>query len=545
MMLLNLDPMFFSIIGMSIFIILILFVDDNKWIGLLSKANVGFLGRGNNKIKEGGFFTFIFLFLAILIIFSQGQYLDFETIDSDVHTYLVVGNNVLNGHLPYENEWDDKGPVFYIFYALLIFLSNKNLIIFKLLCDILLLLIAFNLARLIYKNNKQKKEVHSLIGSSFFVLFLSTPWGSVEYSEIFCLFFMAPSLYLIIQNNSYKKNIFFSGIFYGLSTLVNQGSGVFILLFFYLIFKSNKKHYLRNFIFGLSFPHIILFTLYASKNLIDVYFSTLFSIPLKYSRQSFNIFNELSVFLRETFLYDPFIYLVIIFIVIFSIYRIANKNIWDIDFFPYFGVLLSLLFFYLGSTGYKHHLIFFLFFICLLPVYSPNNKKSYYWIFVFLLISSTSSLIPEASKKSFSNLANINTIYSNYPLRALATEIENEFDKDFSIFSLDHSLILFYLDKENEGYIIHPTNYIESSIFNELIKIGRVIPGELSFQISKKPNVVLCSQEIRSILVEVNCEVTDFYTGYKKIDTDVYFNNSKRSYYKDPYRSIDLYIKSN
>ena len=180
-----------------------------------------------------------------------------------------------------------------------------------------------------------------------------------------------------------------------------------------------------------------------------------------------------------------------------------------------------------------------------MPITIPNSKKSYYWVFIILLISSLAPLIPESSKKSFSNLSNLEEIYSNYPLRELSTQINNQFDTSFTVFSLDHSLILFYLDIKNEGYIIHPTNYAEPSIYNELVRIGRIIPDELPLQISKKPNVIICSQEIRELLVQVNCEVTDFYTGYRKIDTDLFFSSKKRTFYKDPYRSIDLYIRRN
>tara|TARA_X000000368_G_C23030640_1_gene712368 strand:- start:1080 stop:2147 length:1068 start_codon:yes stop_codon:yes gene_type:complete len=353
---------------------------------------------------------------------------------------------------------------------------------------------------------------------------------------------MCPSFYLIIKNNSNKKDIFFSGVLYGLSTLVNQGSGVFVIVFIYLIYKLNKISNFSKFFSGFFAPHVIIFTLYAVRNLLDIYFSTLVTIPLKYSRQSFNLINELIVFFRETLFYNPFLYLVIIFLIILSIFKIKKINF---DLFPYIGIFLSLIFFFLGSAGYKHHLIFFMFFICLVPISNTNNKKSYYWVVLVLLISSIASLTPESSKKSFSNLIDIETTYSNYPLRNLAIEIDKQFDTNFTIFSLDHSLVLFYLDKKNESYIIHPTNYAEPSIFNELVRIGKIVPEELPLQISKKPNVVICSQEIRELLVDVNCEVTDFYQGYEKIDTVLFFSNSKRTFYKDPYRSIDLYIKRN
>ncbi len=538
----DLNPQLFTLGAVVFSILVILFVDDKKFSTIVSKSNSVFLKKVSDIDSGENYFKNLFLFLTLLTIILQGQYLDFETIDADIHTYLLIGNDVLNGFLPYESQWDDKGPIFYIFYALLIFLSNKNLVIFKILCDLLLLLIAFGIAKIIHAKNEDKKKVQAFVGSSLFVLLLSTPWGSVEYSELFCLFFMCPSFYLIIKNNSNKKDIFFSGVLYGLSTLVNQGSAVFVIVFIYLIYKLNKISNFGKFVSGFFAPHVIIFTLYAVRNLLDIYFSTLVTIPLKYSQQSFNLINELIVFFRETLFYNPFLYLVIIFLIILSIFKIKKINF---DLFPYIGIFLSLIFFFLGSAGYKHHLIFFLFFICLVPISNTHNKKSYYWVVLVLLISSIASLTPESSKKSFSNLIDIETTYSNYPLRNLAIEIDKQFDTNFTIFSLDHSLVLFYLDKKNESYIIHPTNYAEPSIFNELVKIGKIVPEELPLQISKKPNVVICSQEIRELLVDVNCEVTDFYQGYEKIDTVLFFSNSKRTFYKDPYRSIDLYIKRN
>jgi hypothetical protein len=538
----DLNPQLFTLGAVAFSILVILFIDDKRVSTIVSKSNSVFLKKLSHIDGGEYYFGKLFVFLTLLTIILQGQYLDFETIDADVHTYLLVGNDVLKGFLPYENQWDDKGPIFYIFYALLIFISNKNLVIFKILCDFLLLFIAFGIAKIIYIYNSGQRKVQAFIGSSFFVLHLSTPWGSVEYSELFCLFFMCPSFYLIIKNDSNKWDIFFSGFLYGLSTLVNQGSGVFVFVFIYLIYKLNKLSNFGKFVSGLTAPHIIIFTLYAVRNLLDIYFSTLVTIPLKYSQQSFNLVNELVVFFRETLFYNPFLYLVVIFLIILSVFQIKKINF---DLFPYIGIFLSLVFFFLGSAGYKHHLIFFLFFICLIPVSNANNNKSYYWIVVVFLISSIAYLTPESSKKSFSNLINIEKTYSNYPLRILANEIDKQFDTNFTIFSLDHSLILFYLDKKNESYIIHPTNYAEPSIFDELIRVGKVVPNELPLQISRKPNVVLCSQEIREILIDVNCEVTDFYEGYKKIDTNLFFSNSKRTFYKDPYRSIDLYIKRN
>ena len=124
----DLNPQLFTLGAVVFSILVILFVDDKKFSTIVSKSNSVFLKKVSDIDSGENYFKNLFLFLTLLTIILQGQYLDFETIDADIHTYLLVGNDVLNGFLPYESQWDDKGPIFYIFYALLIFLSNKNLI---------------------------------------------------------------------------------------------------------------------------------------------------------------------------------------------------------------------------------------------------------------------------------------------------------------------------------------------------------------------------------------------------------------------------------
>jgi len=538
----NFDPTLFTLTLMIIFSIFVLFLDDKVLLNIKKNQGSTYL---TNTLSKNSFFSILFFLLLFLAIGYQGQYLNFETIDSDVHTYLLVGNDVLNGYLPYENEWDDKGPLLYIFYSILIFASAKNLIIFKILCDVIVFLISFTIAKISYLISKTNKQSNAIFSSFLFILLLSPPWGSVEYSEIFALLFLSLSIYIFLKREDNKKFIWLSGLIYGFATLVNQGSGVFLLLFIFAVYKSKRISDFKFFIFGISIPHIFMTVIYAFRGLLDIYFTTLFVIPVKYSSQNFDFLYEFSVFLREIFYFNPFLYSIIIFLVVISIFKIKElTTISYKELFPYLGILLSFVFFYLGSTGYKHHLIFLIFFLSIIPLSLEKNNKSYRWIFVVLYISSFLFLGINSFQKTYHNLNNLDEIYSNYPLKQLALEIESRFEGEYNIFAIDHSLVLFYLDKENEAYIIHPTNYLEPSIYNELLKIKKIVPNELSVQISKKPNIVLCSQEIRWLLEEVNCEVTDFFKGYSKLTTDYYFDNQNRTYYKDPYRTIDLYINN-
>lgn len=538
------DVRIYTLLIIPLLIMIIRFLNDKRIDTLFKKNNIDSIIQKISEVDDKRFFLFLLFILIILNMIFQGQYLNFETIDSDIHTYLIVGNDVLNGSLPYENQWDDKGPIFYIFYAFLILLSNKNLMIFKILCDFILIFISFMISKIISTQDISNFKINSFVGSSLFLLLLSTPWGSNEYSELFCLFFIAPSIYLLLKKNDSKQNILFSGLLFGLSTLTNQGSGLFIFVIFVILFQKYKLKIASYFFCGLFIPHIIIFILYAVKGILDIYVSTLFIIPLKYSQQSFNFINELLVYFRETFMYDSFLYLFIILVITLAIYKFIFKEITSSSYFIYVGFSISLLFFYLGSTGYKHHLIFFLFFLCLFIPFL-NYLKTFHWLFLSLIISSLVVVGSGALKQSYDNLISLDDTYKEYPLKNLALDIESRFENDFTIFSLDHNLVLFYLNKRNESFIIHPTNYSEPAIVNELIKINRIKADELPYRISKKPNIVLCSQQIRWLLTDVNCEVTDFYTGYERVDTNLYFNNPKRSLYNDPYRSIDLYINNN
>ena len=65
-----------------------------KIANILSKVNNSLIKKEKLSIDEKKYFRYLFLFLAILIVIFQGQYLDLETIDSDIHTYLIVGNDV-------------------------------------------------------------------------------------------------------------------------------------------------------------------------------------------------------------------------------------------------------------------------------------------------------------------------------------------------------------------------------------------------------------------------------------------------------------------
>ena len=69
--------------------------------------------------------------LMLLTLLTQNAYLNFEVIDHDVSTSIVIANDIFKGFLPYENSWDDKQPLFYFFNFIFLLFSRENYVLYK------------------------------------------------------------------------------------------------------------------------------------------------------------------------------------------------------------------------------------------------------------------------------------------------------------------------------------------------------------------------------------------------------------------------------
>ena len=100
----------------------------------------------------------------------------------------------------------------------------------------------------------------------------------------------------------------------------------------------------------------------------------------------------------------------------------------------------------------------------------PISSEGIITILYLLIFVSVTSLGLTQFNKSSNNLVNLNNIYNDYPLKKLSKEIDQQFESDYDILAFDSVLVLFYLDKPNFSYIVHPTNHNEQFITSKLIK---------------------------------------------------------------------------
>ncbi len=513
------------------------------------------ISRLNHTLTESrrNFIIFI-IFISTLTIISQNYFLNFEMIDWDIPSYLVAASDVLRGNLPLENQWESKGPVFFYLYSLILIISGKNIIFFKLLNDLILLFLSLIIFKIVsLKTNKN--FVLSSLASTLFILLFSLSSLVSEYSELYSLVFISLSYYFYEKNKDNNSNLILIGIFMSLSTLINQGTVLFVLPYLIIIFLANKgKNVFKKYTFfglGLIGPHLFFLLIYFINNLTDIYIATFIEIPFKYTASTFSYIYELRVFFRQYFELNNFIYISIFVLIIFYLFNLIDeKNLSKVyrD-FDVLNIFFGLAFYIIASHNYYHHLFFVLFFI---PFFvSKIRYQKQISLLLLVILTSSLSIINDRFSKSYEYLSDIENTINNYPIYQMSIDLNDRMSNNqYKIFALDYVLVLFYLDKPNYTYVIHPSNFEEDFIVETLDRLeyqrknieDDIVLGNFVDIIICTPRMVI-NGEVRSNPL-INCDVSAYNRNYLRVDTTQYNINPNLEYVNDPYKEISLYIKT-
>ena len=521
------------------------YFDEKHFLDQLKRLSALF------KFKFSIFTSLIFLFVVTVI--TQAFYLNFETIEWDVASYLVAASELDKGFLPNETQWESKGPIFLYIYNFFINLTSQNFIFFRLLNDLLLYFLSVIIFFIVYKNT-ERKIIPSFFSSLLFLLLTSQAWSVSEYSELYSLLFIGFSYYLYLHKINNKNILIFLGLCFSFSTLINQGTVLFLIPVILCIYDKFRKNSpikkLLTFIFWFLIPHFFYVLIYYLNGLLDIYISTYIEIPLGYTTASYANLYELKVFLRKFYEFDFYLYAAFLLLVIFTFIETIKETIKSSRnvFFDFINlnILVSILFYFIGSHNYYHHLFFLMFNVCLLTSRIKIKKEQV--LISVLIIFSCASILNNFTQKSIENLSSLNEISNNYPLKNLSSEIDSYFEDDYSVLAMDYVLVLFYLDKPNYSYIVHPSNHFEDFIISVLEEKNRIPSNHISAMIDSKPDVIICNQRmiIRGKPTKVdtyNCQVSDYYKEYLELDTTNYLTNENLNYYFDPYKEIKVFIK--
>jgi len=503
------------------------------------------------SIKLKNFLPYVVLLFITFI--TQNAYLNIETIEWDIASYLISTQDIKSGFLPNTTQWESKGPIFIYAYFFLSNIASGSLVAFKLLNDLILYLIAVILFQLLVK--KLDGILISISGSILFLLLMSQSWALSGYSELYALLFI--SLAILVISRFRYSNIHYglAGLILSIATLINQGTIIFVIPIIISEYISNNK---RNYIakikmlaIGGLLPHMFFLIIYSLNNLLNIYIATFVTIPFAYIQAQYANLYELTVFFREIAEVNFYVYLSIISLIVFTLSNFLSspRLKFKYEFFDLHNqlIIFGLIFYFVGSHNYYHHLIFLLFFIPFISFKLINdNQKIFFSIVISLgLLMNLNSTI----EKSISNLSKASSIQTEYPLYNLSKEINAYFTNEYTVLAFDYNLILFYLDKKNYSYIVHPSNHYEEEIITVLTNLEKLEPNYISNMIDSEPDVIICNPTmiIRGEPVKLNslfnCEISDYKKNYTKLDTSEYLIDKNLNYYFDPYKEISVFIK--
>lgn len=244
----------------------------------MMKAEVGV-----NKYSQIGF-----LFLSVLFIRFPFFFRDY--IDQDESTFILMGQSIADGHLPYEHLWDLKPPLLFYFFGFIETLFPDSFVAIRFVG----VLIIFASALLLLKIARQQN-----LRNGFFIalgyIILSSEFGSLQgvMSEHFAVLFLLAGTVFFLRRTG-KYDFLFAGMAFGCAVLckLNYGYAIAALLILQLV-TDLKTEKLRVFIsaavavtLGIVITCLLVAMPFVVSGKSELLINAAFLAPLEYSRAS-------------------------------------------------------------------------------------------------------------------------------------------------------------------------------------------------------------------------------------------------------------------
>jgi len=359
----------------------------------------------------------VFLVISFL---SRFPYFFHGDIDWDESTFILFGQSVLDGHLPYTDILDVKPPLLWYGFAILIFLGGKTFLGIRILGTIVVTTIAYFSYRV--ARHLWNESTAWIAGISWIVLISLAAGGQAVISEHLALFFLGAGFTILVIYPQGFISFFSVGILVTMATFVRLNLaytevclGVYFLIRIFIqndrkvdqnfniqkisIQKINiqkRKRILEFFAFNfgaLSILFLIILPYVLTQNLPLLY-TGLIRASLSYTEQHSVLSVLWSQFQKVIFL-RPSVAAIVLSVVIFWALGVHGRWLWQhrqilnqkqLHFYTLITILILSIELSIIRTGafYSHYTIQFLFFISLLiakPIeqiiqYSVTSAKS-------------------------------------------------------------------------------------------------------------------------------------------------------------------------
>jgi hypothetical protein len=227
----------------------------------------------------------IFFFFATLFIRFPFFFRDY--IDLDESTFILMGQSIADGHLPYDNLWDLKPPLLFYFFGVIEKVFPHSFFAIRLFGVIVIFLSAVLLMRIARRANLRNGF---LIAAGYIVL--SSEFGSLQgvMSEHLSVLFLLLGLFLFLRKT--KTPFLSAGMAFGCAMLckLNYAYAIVLLQVFYLANeyrKGNVKQSLGQVLAltaGICIPVFLIAAPFIVSGKTALFINSVFLAPMQYAK---------------------------------------------------------------------------------------------------------------------------------------------------------------------------------------------------------------------------------------------------------------------
>jgi 4-amino-4-deoxy-L-arabinose transferase-like glycosyltransferase len=164
----------------------------------------------------------MFTLFLVLALLTRFPFFFHDVINWDESTFILVGQSIVDGHLPYVTLYDLKPPILFAFFAAIIWVGGKSILAVRLagmLCVWLVACFTYSIGRRIWS-----ASVGTLGGILYVIAsaVIAGGRGQATMSETVALVPLVASLVLLLRTPGSASSLFVAGILIAIAALVRS-----------------------------------------------------------------------------------------------------------------------------------------------------------------------------------------------------------------------------------------------------------------------------------------------------------------------------------
>ncbi|ELR96987.1 glycosyltransferase family 39 protein [Gloeocapsa sp. PCC 73106] len=478
----------------------------------------------------------IITYLLLLTILIRFPFFFEDVINWDESTLILMGQSLLDGHLPYTELWDLKPPIAFLAYAIFITIFGKSIISIRIGGALAVALSAF----FTYFIGKTvwNTRVGILAGIIFILSSSFLPAGQATMTEHLALVPLVGVLYILISQEKKPFVLFLAGILMAIATMIRLNFAyVAVIVGLFILLEKRLKLVLT---YSAGFALIVGLTYlpYAFSGYHQIWWDSVIRASLNYSDAQLSLFETFVKHFNFTFKnFFELSTLVLLGGVIgffFNIWQWRNFNqekryqiLW-LNLFL-FGTVISIL---KSGAGHSHYLIQLTPFIALISVGFLDDVLSRYtyWLMASIIVVALGFSMTELT-----NVANQYKLIASHLKQGqkfpygvtyeIAAYLRQENTENEPIYLMTNHLVYWHLNAKPLTKIsTHPSNISKDYLLTVMFGSDASTEKELTKILSQKPRFIVKDEKVEylsykpeaKLLLEKNLRTN--YQLVKEID---------------------------